>query len=95
MIDIDTIKIQKDKSHKNIVKLDDQLSMKMKYPSINQFIESNFETSDTASSDISTTMEMITSCIDMIYNAEESWSSKDSTKEELSEFVESLNTNQF
>ena len=67
MIDIDTIKIQKDKSHKNIVKLDDQLSMKMKYPSINQFIENNFETSeDTASSDISTTMEMITSCIDMI-----------------------------
>ena len=96
MIDIDTIKIQKDKSHKNIVKLDDQLSMKMKYPSINQFIENNFETSeDTASSDISTTMEMITSCIDMIYNAEESWSSKDSTKEELSEFVESLNTKQF
>ena len=91
MIDIDTIKIQKDKSHKNIVKLDDQLSMKMKYPSINQFIENNFETSeDTASSDISTTMEMITSCIDMIYNAEESWSSKDSTKEELSEFEKRL-----
>ena len=96
MIDIDSIKIQKDKSHKNIVKLDDQLSMKLKYPSINQFIESNFETSeDTASSDISTTMEMITSCIDMIYNAEESWNSNDSTKKELTEFVESLNTKQF
>ena len=92
----ETIKIQKDKSHKNIVKLDDQLSMKLKYPSINQFIESNFETSeDTASSDISTTMEMITSCIDMIYNAEESWNSNDSTKKELTEFVESLNTKQF
>ena len=96
MIDIDTIKIQKDKLHKNIVKLDDKLSMKMKYPSINQFIENNFETSeDTASSDISTTMEMITSCIDMIYNAEESWNSNDSTKKELTEFVESLNTKQF
>ena len=96
MIDIDTIKIQKDKSHKNIIKLDDQLSMKLKYPSINQFIENNFETSeDTASSDISTTMEMITSCIDMIYNAGESWSSTDSTKKELTEFVESLNTKQF
>ena len=96
MIDIDSIKIQKDKSHKNIVKLDDQLSMKMKYPSINQFIENNFETSeDTASSDISTTMEMITSCIDMIYNAEESWNSNDATKKELTEFVESLNTKQF
>ena len=96
MIDIDSIKIQKDKSHKNIVKLDDQLSMKLKYPSINQFIESNFETSeDTASSDISTTMEMITSCIDMIYNAEESWNSNDSTKKELTEFGESLNTKQF
>ena len=38
---------------------------------------------------------MITSCIDMIYNEEESWSSSDSTKKELSEFIEQLNTKQF
>lgn len=94
-IDIDTIKIKKDKSHKNIIKLDDELSMKMKYPSLNQFVENNFDTTESASSDITTTMGMVTSCIDMIYNAEESWGANDSTKKELEEFVEQLNTKQF
>ena len=41
-IDLDSIKIKKDKSHTDIVKLDDNLSMKLKYPSMKQFIESNF-----------------------------------------------------
>ena len=43
-INIDTIKVQKTRGHKNIVKLDDQYSMKLKYPSFDQFIESNFDT---------------------------------------------------
>ena len=38
---------------------------------------------------------MITSCIDIIYNEEESWSATDSTKKELTEFVDQLNTKQF
>ena len=33
---------------------------------------------------------MISSCIDMIYNEEESWSGSDSTKKELIEFVDQL-----
>ena len=38
---------------------------------------------------------MITSCIDIIYNEEESWSAADSTQKELEEFIEQLNTKQF
>ena len=49
-IDIDSIKVQKDKNHTNIVKLDDNLSMKLKYPSMNEFIENNFDASDTSRS---------------------------------------------
>ena len=40
-------------------------------------------------------MDMVSSCIDMIYNEEETWESKDSTKKELEEFVDQLNTKQF
>ena len=94
-IDIDSIKVQKDKNHTNIVKLDDNLSMKLKYPSMNEFIENNFDASDTSRSEVSQSLDMITSCIDMIYNEEESWSATDSTKKELSEFIEQLNTKQF
>jgi hypothetical protein len=93
-IDIDSIKVQKNKDHKNIIKLDDNLSMKLKYPSLEQFVENNFETSDNVS-DVSKSLSMITSCIDVIYDAEESWSASDCTKKELDEFLEQLNTKQF
>lgn len=93
-IDIDTIKVQRDPNHNSIVKLDDTLSMKMKYPSLDQFIENNFEFGE-EETDVDKSLMMITSCIDMVYNAEESWSSKDCTKKELKEFVEQMNTKQF
>tara|TARA_B100000614_G_scaffold97694_1_gene88126 strand:- start:28 stop:744 length:717 start_codon:yes stop_codon:yes gene_type:complete len=91
-IDLDSIKIKKDKSHTNTIKLDDNLSMKLKYPSMKQFIESNFEAGE---ENVSNTMEVISSCIDMIYNEEESWSASDVTKKELDEFIDQLNTKQF
>ena len=93
-IAIDDIKVQKNKNHKNIIKLDDNLSMKLKYPSIDQFVENNFETNE-ETTDVNKSLDMITSCIDMIYDEEESWSSSDCTKKELSEFLEQLNTKQF
>ncbi len=91
-IDLDSIKIKKDKSHTDIVKLDGTLSMKLKYPSMKQFIESNFEAGKET---ITNTMEVITSCIDIIYNDEESWNASESTKQELEEFIDQLDTKQF
>ena len=93
-IDIDSIKIQKTRGHKNIIKLDDDLSMKLRYPSLQQFIENNFETGENIS-EVGQSLSMITSCIDMIYNDEESWESSDYSKKELDEFVEQMNTKQF
>ena len=93
-INIDDIKVKKTRGHKNIVKLDDELSMKLKYPSLDQFIENNFDTGQT-NNDISQSLSMITSCIEMVYNQEESWEAKDCSQKELSEFVEQMNTKQF
>ena len=94
VIDIDSIKVQKTKGHKNIIKLDDNLSMKLKYPSLEQFVENNFEVAETQSS-VGQSLSMITSCIEMVYNNDESWEATDCTKEELEEFIEQLNTKQF
>jgi|TARA_R100000455_G_C6242414_1_gene100971 hypothetical protein len=93
-IDIDLIKIKKDKKHKKVIKLDDNLSLKLKYPSMDSFIENNFEIGQSAN-DIKSTLTMITSCIDTIYNDEESWDASESTQKELEEFIEQLNTKQF
>ena len=92
-IDIDEIKVQKDPNHVQIVKLDDELSMKMKYPSLEQFVENNFEFNND-NNDVDKSLDMIVSCIDMIYNQEESWSAADCTKKEMREFVDQMNTKQ-
>ena len=65
----------------------------MKYPSIQEFIKNNFIRNDQISVD--DTFGVITSCIEQIYNEEESWSASDCTKKELTDFLESLSSKQF
>lgn len=92
-IDIDEIKVQKSKDHTNKIKLDDNLMMEMKYPSLDQFIKNNFDFG--ASAGIEQSFELIASCVDKIYNEEEVWVSADVTKKELIEFLEQMNSIQF
>ena len=92
-INIDDIKIQKSEDHNKKVKLDDTLMMEMKYPSLDQFIQSNFDFGDEVSMDQS--FDLISSCIDKIYNGEEVWSTADCTKKEVKEFLEQMNSMQF
>src|SRR5210317_563828 len=42
-INIDDIKVQTKEGHNKQIKLDDNLIMEMKYPSLDQFIKSNFD----------------------------------------------------
>ena len=93
-IDIDAIKVEKNPDHTDIIKLDDDLSVKMGYPSMTQFIETNFEL-DTSKPQVDQSLEIIMQCIDQVYTAEESWDSSDCTKKELRDFVESMNSKQF
>ena len=92
-INLDSIKVQKTRGHKNIIKLDDQYSMKLKYPSLDEFIGNNFDINEGSAVDKS--LSMISSCIEIVYDEEESWNASDSTKQELEEFVEQLNSKQF
>ena len=92
-INVDDIKVQKSEDHNKKVKLDDTLVMEMKYPSLDQFIKSNFDFGDEVTMDQS--FELIASCIDKIYNEEEVWSTADCTKKEVKEFLEQMNSMQF
>ena len=92
-INIDDIKIQKSEEHTNKVKLDESLIMEMKYPSLDQFIKSNFDFTGEPGMDQS--FDLIASCIDKIYNEEEVWSTSDCTKKEVKDFLEQMNSMQF
>ena len=56
--------------------------MKLRYPSLEQFVENNFETGEEIS-EVGQSLSMITSCIDMIYNEEESWEASDYSRKNL------------
>ena len=92
-INIDDIKVIKNEDHTHQIKLDDNLMMELKYPSLDQFIKNNFDFKDTDNVDQS--FELIITSIDKIYNEEEVWAAADSTKKEMREFLESMNSAQF
>ena len=93
---IDQIKVEEDPEHKRDIQLDTDLVLRMKYPSLDQFIKTNFDFSaEQSSSSIDRSFDIISSCIDVIFNAEESWSAADSTKKELTDWIETLTPNQF
>ena len=92
-INLDDIQVQKNEDHTNKIKVDSSIMMEMKYPSLDQFIKSNFDFNDKNAMDQS--FELIGSCIDKIYTEDEVWSTSDVTKKELSDFLESMNSSQF
>ena len=92
-IDLDAIEVQKNEDHTTQIKLDDNIMMELRYPSLEQFIKSNFDFTDENQMDQS--FQLIGQCIDKIYTADEVWAAADCTKKEINEFLESMNSNQF
>ena len=92
-IDLDDIKVQKNDEHTNQIKLDKDLMMELKYPSLEQFIKNNFDFNDANAMDQS--FDLIATCIDKIYTADEVWAAADCTKKEIKEFLEQMNSVQF
>jgi len=92
---IDEIQVQKSEKHSRDITLDESLTLRMKYPSLDEFIKNNFDFNSRDEGALEQSFEIIASCIDQVYNEEESWAGSDCTKKELLEWVETLNTNQF
>jgi|TARA_B100000073_G_scaffold18956_1_gene15068 hypothetical protein len=91
-IDLEDIKVVETEGHDKQIRLDDNLMMEMKYPSLDQFIKNNFDFNDTG---VDKSFELIATCIDKIYNEEEVWSTEDVSKKEIIEFLEQMSSAQF
>ena len=89
---IDEVQVKTNEKHNVDIKIDDTYTMRMKYPSLDEFIDENFNFDGQASDN---SFEIIASCIDMVFSEDEAWESKDCTKKELTQFVEQLNSAQF
>ena len=93
LINIDSIKVQRNDEHEKDIVLDEQYTLRMKYPSLNEFIKNNFASAEDMNVD--DTFDLVASCIEQVYSEEESWSSSDCTKKELKDFLEQLDSKQF
>jgi hypothetical protein len=91
-INLDDIKIHKDKKHNRDIKLDDSLILRMKYPSLEEFIRNNFSGDEIT---VDNTFDLICSCVEQVYSEEESWSASDCTRKELKQFLDQLSSKQF
>ena len=91
---VDEIKVVKPKEHTTDISLDKNLSLRMKYPSLNQFIENNFETEDESQTVVDKTFRLISDCIETVFTRR-AWEGKDYTSDERLEFIEQLNSKQY
>ena len=76
---------------------DDNVKIKMKYPSLQEFVDNNFDFSKPNSSEetIDRSFEIVSSCVDMVYTKDECLSASDLTKKELVEWLQTFDSNQF
>ena len=94
-INLDDIQVKKPEGHSNQIKLDTNLMMELKYPSLNEFIKNNFDPNDAGANAMEQSFDLIGSCISKIYNEDEVWVAADCSKKEVNDFLDSMNSTQF
>lgn len=77
------------KEHNKKIELNSKMGIVMKYPTFETLANIQPDKSETEN-----LIDLITECIDYVYDADQIYKAKDSTKEELIEFIENLQQNQ-
>ena len=94
-INMSEIKLEVPEGHTDMIKLGGDVNIKMKYPSMQQFLDNNFVGSGEGTDRIDKAFDAVGSCIDQIFTIDEAGSAEDCTKKELMKFIEQLNSQQF
>jgi len=89
-IDLNDIQVMSDLEHENIIQLTDEIKLVMAYPTMKDMKNVNI-----VDGDVHVIFDILKNCISEVHNGDEIVNRVDITNEELSEFVDSLNTNQF
>ena len=90
-IDLTKVDVQITEGHTNKIELTDEMGMILQYPTLDSFTDS------TTVINASNMLDVIASCVSQIYDkkGEDVYDAKDSTKQEIVDFLESLNSKQF
>ena len=91
-IDLEKVIVVKDEKHSSKIMIDDNIGIMMSYPDLSLITKMEKET---GIQQTETGMQVIKSCIQMIFTEEETHEKGSFTEKELDEFIDSLNTEQF
>ena len=91
-INIDDIKVDTSKIKPSKIEISDKIGIKMKFPEIDAIQKYSSIEGAMKAADI---FKLIIECIEYIWDGDEIFKAKDSTKKELNDFLDSLNTQQF
>ena len=91
-LNLDNIKVQKNKNHKDLIDLTDTIKLKMRYPNMEAAAAM---TGVEGVEMVNKTFDLIGQCIEYIMDGEEMHNLSDYTKKEADDFLNSLSTQNF
>ena len=95
-VPLEEVVCEKPEGHDPKIMLDDDTGVVMTYPSLDTFVKENISGEGTTQSDsVDAVFSIAAGCISQIFQGEEVWETKDCTKKEVTEFLESLTNDQF
>ena len=90
-VNLDDVKVVIPKEHTTILKVTDEVTITMKYPSLDVFVKNNLVDNP----GVDDLFKLAASCTESIAEGEDVYEGKDSTTKELVEFYENMNSQQF
>jgi hypothetical protein len=91
-VNLDNAKVESNPDHTSRFELFDDVGIQLKYPTIDTI--KKIESLDNLN-DFDSMIEIIIECIDFIYDSNEVYKAKDTSKKELVEFIENLSSDQY
>lgn len=91
-LDLSTITVQKDKNHTNKIMLDDSTGIIMKYPGVDQFIQTQIMMKSLNAEEV---FDIIVDSVYQIFSGEEVYEAKTTPKKEIENWLGGLTSKQF
>jgi len=89
---LENVRVDVPQSDTQTIALTDTVGVSLRYPSVDAMIKAQ---ADESKSDVDRVFDLIIACVDSIYSGDEIFDAKEQSSKELSEFIESLSTQQF
>lgn len=91
-LNLEEVQVIKPEGHHKKIELSDDSGLIMKYPGMNQFIDSQIIQKEQTTEEV---FNVIVDCVEQIYSGDEVWDAKTTARKDIVEYMEGLTSKQF